>query len=172
MKRLLLLASTLFLVSPVSAAEITSRITDSVQLTVDGPAVQTTRIGSSYSVSGNNISAATLGGLDASQASITNPATISAGSYSVTNAGDSFTFSETMLIGDVPITDQATLTNNGRFNEPVLYGDSITNAGGTVGDLAGTLGDEHGNGTLPHVTAGGVGTSAVGQRTMELSVFQ
>ena len=33
--------------------------------------------------------------------------------------------------------------NNGRFNEePVLYGDSITNFGGTVGDL-GTLGDEH-----------------------------
>ena len=55
MKNLLLLASALFLVSPVSAAEITSRITDSVQLTVEGPAIQSTRLGSSYSVSGSNI---------------------------------------------------------------------------------------------------------------------
>ena len=171
MKRLLLLASTLFLATPVSAAEITSRIVDSVQLTVDGPAVQTTRIGSNYSVAGTNISASTLGGLNISQASITNPATMSAGTYSVTDAGEAFTFSETALVGDVPITDQATLTNNGRFNEPVLYGESITNVGGTVGDLAGQLGDSHG-GTKPQVTAGGVGTSAIGQRTVELSVFR
>ena len=171
MKKLLLMASALFLASPAMSAEITSRIVDSVQLTVDGPAVQTTRIGSNYSVSGTNISASTLGGLNISASSVTNPATISAGTYSMTNSGEAFTFSESSIVGDVPITDQATLTNNGRFNEPVLYGESITNVGGTVGDLAGQLGGSHG-GTKPEVTAGGVGTSAIGQRTVELSVFR
>ena len=172
-KVLLALAGTTFFVMPVSAAEITSRIVDSVQLTVDGPAVQTTRIGSNYSVSGTNISASTLGGLNASQGSE---------NHQPSNSGllvlipllmlaKHFTFSESAIIGDVPITDQATLTNNGRFSEPVLYGESITNVGGTPGTLAGQLGDSHG-GTKPQVTAGGPGTSAIGQRTVELSVFR
>jgi hypothetical protein len=47
MKRLLLVLS-LFFVIPVSASEITSKIVDSVQLTVQGAAVQSTRIGASY----------------------------------------------------------------------------------------------------------------------------
>jgi hypothetical protein len=59
MKRLLL-ALSLFFVIPVSAAEITSKITDSIQLTVQGAAVQSTRIGASYiRVSGTNIKSAT-----------------------------------------------------------------------------------------------------------------
>ena len=82
-----------------------------------------------------------------------------------------FTFSETAIIGDVPITDQTTPTNNGRIAEPVLYGESITNLGGTPDTLAGQLGGSHG-GTKPQVTAGGPGTSAIGQRTVELSVFR
>ena len=94
------------MMSPVSATEIRNVITDSVQLTVEGPAVQSNRIGSSYSVSGSNISASTLGGLDHSQASITNPATLINGSYSVTNAGQAFTFSESANIGDVVVDTQ------------------------------------------------------------------
>jgi hypothetical protein len=54
MKRLLL-ALSLFFAIPVSASEITSKIVDSVQLTVQGAAVQSTRIGASYGVSGTNI---------------------------------------------------------------------------------------------------------------------
>jgi hypothetical protein len=54
MKRLLL-AFSLFFAIPVNAAEITSKITDSIQLRVDGAAVQSTRIGASYSASGTNI---------------------------------------------------------------------------------------------------------------------
>ena len=165
MKKLLLLASTLFLVSPVSSAEITSRITDSVQLTVEGPAIQSNRIGSSYSVSGNNISVHTLGGLTSGSA--TAAPTVSAGSYDINTDGQSFSFSETTLIGDTPITAQSALSNNGRFDSPNLYGSSTSSVGGSAGTLAGTL-----SGTgLPTVTAGGPGTTAVGQRTMELSVF-
>jgi hypothetical protein len=55
MKRLLL-ALSLFFAIPVSASEITSKIVDSVQLTVQGAAVQTQQeLGQSYGVSGTNI---------------------------------------------------------------------------------------------------------------------
>lgn len=177
MKKLLLLASTLFLASPVMASEITSRITDSVQLTVDGPALQTTRLGSSYSVSGSNISATTLGGLrrptqitrELNTGVNTDPLDIQLGTYEVNDDGAAFTFSETAMVGDKPITDQTQLTTNGRVAEPVLYGDSITTLGGTSGTLAGSL---SASGAVPTVTAGGPGSTAIGQRTIELTVFQ
>lgn len=180
MKKVMLLLAGSFFVMPIAnATEITSRVVDSVQLTVDGPALQTTRIGSSYSVSGTNISATTLGGLTRPQQVTrelntgvnTDPMEIRQGDYSIASDGDAFTFTETAMVGDVPITDQATLSSNGRFAEPILYGDSLTMVGGSVGDLAGSLGGTHG-GTVPQVTAGGVGTSAIGQRTVELSVFR
>ena len=166
MKRLFLLASTLFLVSPVSAAEITSRVIDSVQLTVDGPAVQSTRIGSSYSVSGSNIDVTTLGGLTGGSSSAA--ATVSAGDYDVATSGSPFAFSETITIGDDPVSTQNSSSNAGRFDAPNLYSDSITNGGGTAGDLAGTLSTTG----VPTVTAGGPGTTVIGQRTMELTVFK
>lgn len=166
MKKLILLA--LLATAPAGAAEIRSTVVDSVQLTVDGPAVQSTRIGSSYSVSGNNISVTTLGGLAIGDATNTNPAPINAGSYSINTDGSAFSFTETATIGDVPVTTQGTLTTDGRVSAPNLYGDSIQTQGGTAGNLAGTL-----SGTgIPTVTAGGPGTSAIGQRTVELSVFR
>lgn len=169
MRRALLMILPFFVMSSTSAREIRSTIIDSVQLTVDGPAVQSTRMGSSYSVSGSNITANVLGGLQAAQSSATNPATLLPDTnYSVTNEGQAFTFSETALIGDVPVTTQNQLSNNGRFNGPNLYGDTTTYAGGTHGDLAGSLSATG----VPSITAGGVGTTAVGQRTVELTVFQ
>ena len=168
MKRLALLATPFFIMLPASAVEIKSVITDSVQLRVDGPAIQSTRIGSSYSASGSNISVTTLGGLSVDEATTTNPAPINAGSYDISTDGQSFTFSETATIGDVPVTSQTVLTTDGPVASPNLYGESIQTQGGTAGALAGTL-----SGTsIPTVTAGGPGTSAIGQRTIELSVFQ
>lgn len=155
-----------FMMTPVRAAEITSRITDSVQLTVDGAAVTSQRTGSTYSVSGTNITATTLGGLTGGSA--TSAPTISAGSYSQTTDGAAFTFSESSYIGDTPVTTQGTLSTSGYFSSPNLYSSSTTYTGGTAGSLAGTLSTT----TVPTVTAGGPGTSATGQRTVELSVFQ
>ena len=168
MRKLALLAAPFFMMSSANAAEIKSIITDSVQLTVEGPAVTSTRIGSQYSVSGSNISAGTLGGLNHSQASITNPATLINGSYSVTNAGQAFTFSESANIGDVTVTTQNQTSTTGRFADPNLYGDSTTYSGGYAGSLAGTLTPA----SVPTVTAGGAGTTAIGQRSIELTVFQ
>ena len=152
MKRLLLFS--LFFIMPASAAEITSRITDSVQLKVDGAAVQSARIGASYSVSGTNIQSTSFGGVGG------------AGTYDVNTAGQAFTFSETFNAADTPVTSQTVTT--GVIGSPNLYGDSVTQTGGDKGTLAGTL-----SGTgVPTVTAGGAGTTATGQRTIELSVFK
>ena len=150
--------------APVTAAEITSRITDSVQLTVDGPTLQSTRIGSEYNVSGTNISVTTLGGVDHSG----NSPSITAGSYSINTDGQAFTFSETALTGDVTVTSQTTLGTAGNVETPNIYGDTTQYQGGTAGNLAGTLSATG----VPTVTAGGAGTSAIGQRTIELSVFR
>ena len=159
------MAAPFIVMSPASALEINSIITDSVQLTVDGPAVQSTRIGSSYSVSGSNISVTTLGGLTG--ASATAAATPLTSSYDINTDGQAFTFSESITVGDTPVTSQSTLSG-GQFTAPNLYGVSITSTGGTASTLAGTL-----SGTsVPTVTAGGAGTTAIGQRTIELSVFQ
>ncbi len=153
MKRLLLISS-LFFITPVSAAEITSRITESVQLGVQGAAVQSTRIGASYSASGTNIKANTFGGIG------------TASSYEVNTAGQAFSFSETSNVADTPVTTQT--VTNGVVGTPNLYGDSVTQVGGDKGTLAGTLSPT----SVPTVTAGGAGTTATAQRSIELSVFK
>lgn len=165
MRRALLLLP-FFVMSSVSAGEITSRITDSVQLTVDGPTVQSTRVGSTYSVSGSNISVTTLGGL-------TNPhgsgaAAVTTGTYDIGTDEQSFTFSESALLGDTTVTSQTALSSGGRVDTPNIYGNTTQYQGGTPGSLAGTLSTTG----APTVTAGGAGTTAIGQRTVELSVFQ
>ena len=166
MRRLLLFSLPFLIMSPVSAREITHTIVDSVQLTVDGPALQTERIGGQYSVSGSNITASTLGGFDATFTSGA-PDHVN-GAYAVTNAGSAFTFSESITLGDTITADQAALTSGGRVDEPVLYGDSTQYQGGTAGSLAGTLSPT----SISTVTAGGAGTTAIGQRSVELSVFR
>ena len=158
---------------PATANEITSIITDSVSLTVQGPAVQTTRLGANYSVSGSNITATTLGGLGNSATSRISPAppsrvTITDGTYGVKNDGQAFSFSESARTADIAATEQDTLSNNGRVDTPHLYGESTTQMGGSAGTLAGSLSATG----ISTVTAGGPGTIAVGQRTVEMSVFQ
>ncbi len=154
---------------PATANEITSIITDSVSLTVQGAAVQSSRIGSSYSVSGTNIqveSNASFGGITGGTA--TAPATLTAAGYEIDTAGQAFTFSESGLIGDTVVTEQTNLSNSGRYDTPNIYGESTTQTGGSAGDLAGTLTVDG----VATVTAGGPGSIAVGQRTIEMSVFQ
>ena len=165
MRRALLLMP-FFIMSSVSAAEITSRITDSVQLTVDGPMVQSTRVGSNYSVSGSNISVTTLGGL--TNPSGTGAAAVTTGSYDINTDGQAFSFTESALLGDTTVASQTALSSGGRVDTPNLYGITTQYQGGTPGSLAGTLSATG----IPTVTAGGSGTTAIGQRTVELSVFQ
>jgi hypothetical protein len=169
MKRLIL-AFSLFFAIPVNAAEITSKITDSVQLKVDGAAVQSQRIGSQYSVSGTNVtpsfnSTNQIGGFNTGSISNGVPQVDSA-AWSVTNDGQAFTFSEAYIQGDATVTTQS--VSGGVIASPNNYGNTITQPGGDKGTLAGTLSPTG----VPTVTAGGAGTTATGQRSIELSVFK
>lgn len=161
MKRFLPLI--MFLMAAPANADMIHKISSSVQLNVEGPAVQSTRIGSSYSVSGSNVSA-TLGGLTA-PASATAAATMSSGTYTQTTAGDAFTFSESFNQGDAIVTTQTALSA-GQIDQPNIYGNTTTQLGGTAGSLAGTIGSD-GSMTL---TAGGAGTTATGQFVTEITV--
>jgi hypothetical protein len=148
MKRLAFIFS-LFLVTPVSAAEITSKITDSVQLKVDAAASQAIRVGAQYSASGTNIQSSAFGGVGG------------AGTYSINTAGQAFTFSESLIDADTTPASVST-------GAIAPYGNITSTAAGSAGSLAGSL-----SGTgVPTVTAGGAGTTATGQRSIELSVFK
>ena len=115
-------------------------------------------------ISGGIDSVTTLGGLTGGTA--TAAATPCTNSYDINTDGQAFSFSETITVGDTPVTSQTALSG-GLFTTPNLYGNTITSAGGTAGSLAGTLSATG----IPTVTAGGAGTTAIGQRTIELSVF-
>ena len=136
MKKLLLaICGGVIFISSASAAEINNTITDSVQLTVNGAGLQSTRIGSSYAVSGNNVSVTTMGGLTGGSA--TAPATLSAGDYDIGTDEASFNFSESLTVGDTVSTGVEASSTLGTFSSVNVYSDNQITAGGTAGSLAG-----------------------------------
>mgnify|MGYP001166814779 CR=1 FL=1 len=153
----------MFLMAAPAHADLTHRITTSVQLQVDSAASQATRIGSSYSVSGSNITASDMGGLTA-PASATAAATLSEGTYAVTTAGSAFTLSESYNQGDA-IPSNTAITSGVAASLPA-FGNVTTTAGGVAGTLAGTINSA---GTMA-LTAGGAGTSATGQFVTEITI--
>ena len=96
-RALLVLGITLAAALPAKA-DITHKIQSSVQLQVDGAASQASRIGSTLAVSGSNVTldtAPVLGTLTAGSAVGYTP-----GAYSITTAGDAFSYSESYIEGD------------------------------------------------------------------------
>ena len=154
MKRLLPLIA-LLAIAPAARADITHKIQSSIQLTVDGAASQATRIGSSYSVSGSNITLDTAGGLGALTAG--SAVGYTAADYSVTTAGDAFSFSESFTEGDA--TPSATSVTSGVVASIPMLGNTTTTSGGVAGTLAGTIASD----SAMTITAGGAGTTAIGQ---------
>ena len=160
----------LLMAAPMSArADLIHRLTTSTQLSVDGAATQASRIGSTYSVSGNNITAGTMGGLTKSSGdnAATAAATQTQGSYSVTTAGSAFSLTESFTMGDAvaPIGSGVDV-GSGIVADMPAFGSVTTQSGGVAGSLAGTI-TSAGVMTL---TAGGAGTSATGQFVSEISV--
>ena len=161
MKRLLILAALVAAAAPAKA-DLTHKIQSSVSLTVDAAASAAKRIGSTYSVSGNNVSLSTAGGLGSLTAGSAVGYTPSA--YTVTTAGDAFSFSESFLEGDA--TPSATAITSGVVGSLPMLGDTTTTAGGVAGVLAGTIASDH----AVTITAGGAGTTAVGQMVTEITI--
>ena len=157
------------LISTQVKADLTHRLSASTQLTVDGAATQATRIGSTYTVSGNNITAGTMGGLTkaSGDSALTAPATQTQGAYTVTTAGSAFSLTESFVMGDSvnPIGTGVDVAS-GIVADMPAYGSVTTQSGGVAGSLAGTI-TSAGVMTL---TAGGAGTSATGQFVSEISI--
>jgi hypothetical protein len=161
MKKVWIAFGMLLLTAPAHA-DITSKITSSIQLTVDAAASQATRLGSSYSVSGSNVTINTEGGLG----------TLTAGSavgytpadYSAPTDGTSFSFTEAFTEGDA--TPSNTTITSGVAPSLPAFGSVTTTAGGVAGDLAGSIDSS----SAVSLTAGGAGTSATGQFVTEILV--
>ena len=166
MKKLLLIFCGMTLAGvSASANEIRNVITDSVQLTVNGSSTMTQRLATEYSVSGTNVSSSAFGGLGAGTAGAA--PTISDGTYTITTAGQAFSFSESGRVGANNVATSAIDASDGTLDTHTTYGQLTTISGGTKGSLAGTLSPTG----IPTITAGGQGTTAIGQRTVTLSVF-
>ena len=156
----------LLFAAPVKA-DITSKLSSSIQLQVNAAATQVERIGTTYSVSGSGVDTTytPTGGSAVSDG--LGSLTISSGvgaipTLEVTQktAGNSYSFSQSFLQGDAVPTSAPTVGQVANFSS------QTSTASGSAGDLAGTI-TTAGAMTL---TGGGSGTSAVGQFTSEISI--
>ena len=150
-------------------ADLVHKLTTSTQLSVDGAATVSTRMGSTYSSSGTNIKvadSADFGGLTA-PSSVTAAATMKQTDYEVNTAGSAYSFSESFTYGDAvaPIGTGVDVTS-GIVADMPAFGSVTTQSGGVAGTLAGTITSAG----VMTVTAGGAGTDATGQFVSELTI--
>jgi len=146
-----------------NAGGLVHKMSSSVQLTVDSARTTATRLGSQYSVSGSNV-----GTTDGSTANTISAGTITSGVYSPgtisatqATAGEAFSFSSSYLQGDAVPTSAPTVGAVGNFSSQTSY------AAGTKDSLAGTIATDGGI----TITAGGAGSTAVGQFVSEITVI-
>ena len=162
MKKILPLLMILMAAPLTARADITSRMTSSVQLTVNAAATQMERIGSSFSITGNNVDTT-----DGTTANTVSAGAISSGVYgpgtiSATqdDPGEAFSFSTSFIQGD------ALHTAGPDVGDVSPFSNQLSTAAGSAGNLAGTVTSQ---GALT-VTAGGAGTTATGQFVTELQI--
>jgi len=160
----LIATATVALSAPAFAADVTSIHSVQTQLGVDALSVKNERLGSSVSVSGENINV-TLPTLGAGAAGTAVATTAATGAAIVSN-GSPFSYSESGFAG----SSAAAMTPTVAAGELATLGaadvQTVTN-GGTTGALAAT---NLGTGVAT-ITAGGAGTQATLTRSNTLSVF-
>ena len=143
-------------------ADITHKLSSSIQLQVNAAATQVERIGSSYSVSGNggDTTEGTTGNT-VSAGTITS-GVMAPGTIAATQdvPGASFSYSQTYIQGDAVSQSAPSVGAVSNFS------DQVSTAAGTAGDLAGTITTAG----VMTITAGGAGTVATGQFVNELTV--
>jgi hypothetical protein len=163
MKKLLPLIMILMAAPAANAGGLVHKMSSSVQLTVDSARTTATRLGSQYSVSGSNVNTT-----DGTTAGTITTGSLSSGIYApgsiaATQAtdGEAFSFSASYIQGDAVPSSAPSVGAVGNFSSQTSY------AAGTKDTLAGTIVTDGGI-TL---TAGGAGTSAVGQFVSEITVI-
>ena len=143
-------------------ADITHRMQSSIQLQTNAAATQVSRIGSTYTVSGNGVSTAVgdaalnVGGLGTLTDGVGQGSIATA---TQTSAGGAFSFSQSFIQGDVIETTAPAVGAVSDYSSQVSTGVGSGTGTGTV--------------TSAHaVTAvgGGSGTSSIGQFVTELNI--
>jgi len=163
MKKFIPFAMILLTASAANAGGLVTKHAASVQLTVDAARATSSRIGSSFSISGSNIDTT-----DGNTANTVSAGTITSGVYSPgtiaatqDTPGAAFSFSQSYTQADAVPTSAATVGANPNFGSVTSY------SAGTKDTLAGTVTSA---GVLT-VTAGGAGTTAIGQYVSEITVI-
>ena len=164
MKRTLLVLGITLLAAPAQA-DLTHRLSSSVQLDVGGASSRAVRLSNSYSISGSgvdtsvtaggNTTADALGGLGAATNGV-NAVTIPDATQKT--AGNAFTYSTSFTQGDLVPTSAPTV------GEVPAFGDVTSTAAGTNTGLAGTITSA---GAIT-ISPGAGNTSAIGQVISEL----
>jgi len=155
----------LLFAAPVKA-DITHKLTSSVQLNVNAAATNVERIGSSYSVSGNNVTTQYTPEGGSATASV-GAMTITTGVGSIptlsavqATAGESFSFTQSFTQGDAIVSSAPSV------GAVSALSNQTSTAAGVAGSLAGTIDSSSTIG----LTGGGAGTSAIGQFVSEISI--
>ena len=170
MKKLLPL---LLLATTPAFADIKQEFVTSAQITVDMPFVTTQKVGTTYSLSGNNITPSVtvgdtttsgkIGGINVGSLSNGVPAMIQTDT-SVTTSGSAFSKTESVIMGDA--TPSAVTPSSGIAALPVLGGTTTVASGGTAGNLALTSLSSG----VHTCTAGGSGTSCIGSTKVTITI--
>ena len=152
--------------APAAKADITHKLSSSIQLQVNAAATQVSRIGNSYSVSGNNVTTQYTPEGGSATNSI-GSLTISSGVGSIptlsavqATAGESWSFTQSFTQAD------AIATSAPSTGAVSAYSDQTSTAAGVAGSLAGTIDSS----STIALTAGGAGTVATGQFVSEISI--
>ena len=172
MKKLLAL---LLLFSPsVALADITQKFTTSAQITVDMPYSVTNKLGTTYSISGNNITPSVTVGDTTTSGKIggINLATLNSGvpamiqtDKSITTAGSAFSLTEAVTMGDSQ--PSAITPSSGIAALPHLSGQTTIGSGGTLGSGAMT---SLSSGVHTCSGAFGSGSSCIGSTTVTITI--
>lgn len=164
MKRTLLVLGITLLAAPAQA-DLTHRLSSSIQLDVGGASSRAVRVGNSYSISGSGVdTSVTAGGMTTSDA-IGGLGAVTDGVNAVTipdatqaTGGNAFSFANSYTQGDAVPTSAPTV------GEVPAFGDVTSTAAGTNTGLAGTITTA---GAIT-IAPGGGNTSAIGQVISEL----
>ena len=149
--------------SASNAGGLVSKHASSVQLVVDSARTQATRIGSTFSISGSNIDTTDGTTVDTVSAGTITSGIYAPGTIAATQdtAGSAFSFSQSYTQGDAVPTAAPTVGDVPNFSNTTSY------TAGTAGTLAGTVTSAG----LVTVTAGGAGSSGIGQFVSEITVI-
>ena len=168
-----LLAVLVFLTPTTILADIKQEFVTSAQITVDMPYVVTNKVGTTYSLSGNNITPSVtvgdtttsgkIGGINVGSLSNGVPAMLQTDT-TITTAGSAFSKTESVIMGDA--TPSAVTPSSGIAALPVLGGQTTIGSGGTAGSLALTSLSSG----VHTCTAGGSGTSCIGSTKVTITI--